>query len=364
MQNSDIYGEISAALIAWFQQARRDLPWRRTQDPYAIWVSEVMLQQTQVATVVPYYERFLARFPTVEALAAADLDEVLALWQGLGYYGRARHLHAAARIVRDTLGGELPRGVQALRALPGIGEYIAAAIASTAFGLPEPALDSNVIRVITRVFNVAEDPQRAPVRRTLRAHARALLPPDRPALGNQALMELGAVICVARNPDCPRCPINAYCTARALGVQNERPVRRPRAALPHRHLVAALISREGRLLLVRRVPRGLLGGLWELPGGQRAPSEAPTTALARILWADLGITATVGALRVTTTRTYSHFRAATAVYACATTSHPTPAGPWDGAQWLAPDEVPRYALTGATLQALRAIGWLPAAPTE
>ena len=360
MQNSRTYSVISAALVAWFQEARRDLPWRRTKDPYALWVSEVMLQQTQVATVVPYYERFLARFPTVEALADADLGEVLALWQGLGYYGRARNLHAAARIVRDEMGGHLPRDVDALRALPGIGEYIAAAIASTAFDVRAPSLDSNVIRVITRVFDVDTDPNLAPARRLIRDHARALLPPEQPGLVNQAIMELGAVICVARNPDCPRCPINAYCAARALGIQNARPVRRPRRELPHRDLVAALIAREGRLLIVRRVPRGLLGGLWELPGGEPQPGEDAAAALARILRAELGIEVEAGSLAVTTARTYSHFRAATAVHRCAATGVPAPTGPWDAAQWLSPAEAPRYALTGATLQALRAIVWLPA----
>ena len=359
MQNFRTYSEISAALVAWFREARRDLPWRRTTDPYALWVSEGMLQQTQVATGVPYYERFLARFPTVEALADAELGEVLALWQGLGYYGRARNLHAAGRIVRDEMGGRLPQDVDALRALPGIGEYIAAAVASTTFGVPVPALDGNVIRVITRVFDVDTDPNLASARRLIREHARALLPPEQPGLLNQAIMELGAVICVARNPDCPRCPINAYCAARALGIQNERPVRRPRGELPHRDLVAALIAREGRLLIARRVPRGLLGGLWELPGGEVQPEEAPGAALARVLRAELGLEIAVGPLAVTTARTYSHFRATTAVYRCSASSAAAPTGPWDAAHWLAPNEAPRYALTGATLQALRAIAWLP-----
>ena len=362
MQNSGVYSEISARLLAWFQEARRDLPWRRTRDPYAIWVSEVMLQQTQVAAVIPYYERFMARFPTVESLATADLGEVLAMWQGLGYYGRARNLHAAARIVRDEMGGHLPREAEALRALPGIGEYIAAAVASTAFGVAEPAVDGNVIRVIARVFDVEQDPTRAPARRLIREHAGALLRRDRPGLSNQALMELGAVICVTRNPLCPQCPINAYCAARAMGIQDERPVRHPRGELPHRDLVAALIAHEGRLLLVRRVPRGLLGGLWELPGGELRPGEGPAAALARILREGLGLEVEVGALRATTARTYSHFRATTAVYDGRLTG-PSAANPreaWDRAHWLAPGEVDRYALTGATLQALRALEWLPA----
>lgn len=360
MQNSGTNRAISAALMVWFLQACRDLSWRRTQDPYAIWVSEVMLQQTQVSTVIPYFERFMARFPTVESLADADLGEVLALWQGLGYYGRARHLHAAARVVRDEMGGHLPRDVAALRALPGIGEYIAAAIASIAFGVAEPAVDGNVTRVIARALDVAQDPSRAPVRRLIRAHARALLRPDRPGLSNQALIELGALICLPRNPLCPRCPINAHCVARALGTQAERPARRARGELPHRDLVTALVARQGRLLIVRRVPRGLLGGLWELPGGERLAGEQPEGALARILRADLGIEAEVGPLRVTTSRAYSHFRATTAVYDCRLTGDTTnPRGPWDRAHWLDPGEAQRYALTGATLQALRALAWLP-----
>jgi A/G-specific adenine glycosylase len=321
-----------------------------------------MLQQTQVPTVVPYYERFMARFPTVESLADADLGEVLALWQGLGYYGRARNLHAAARTVRDEMGGNLPQDVDALRALPGIGEYIAAAIASIAFGVAEPAADGNVVRVIARVYDVAEDASRAPTRRLIRAHARALLQPGQPGLSNQALMELGALICVPRDPLCPQCPINAHCAARALGIQEERPVRRARGELPHRDLVAALIAHQGRLLIVRRVPRGLLGGLWELPGGEPQPGEDPAAALARILTANLGLEAEVGPLHVTASRTYSHFRATTAVYDCRLTSDGTakPRGAWDRAHWLAPGEANSYALTGATVQALRTIEWLPA----
>jgi len=368
MQISRTYSAISAALAAWFQEAHRDLPWRRTKDPYAVWVSEVMLQQTQVPTAVPYYGRFMARFPTVEALACADLGEVLALWQGLGYYGRARNLHAAARIVHEKMGGHLPRDVDALRALPGIGEYIAAAVASIAFDVAEPAVDGNVTRVIARVFDIAEDPTRTPGRRVIREHARALLTLDHPGLSNQALMELGALICVPRSPLCPRCPINAHCTARALGIQEQRPVRRARGEIPHRNLAAALIARKGRLLIVRRVPQGLLGGLWELPGGEPLVDEEPSRALARILREDLSLEVQVGPPRVTTARTYSHFRATTAVYDCRLTSGlasgttPSPRGVWDRAGWLAPHEAPRYALSGATLQALRALAWLPVEP--
>ncbi|NLD42329.1 MAG: A/G-specific adenine glycosylase, partial [Chloroflexi bacterium] len=193
---------IQEALLAWYAAERRDLPWRRTSDPYSIWVSEVMLQQTQVATVIPYYQRFLSAFPTVCALAAADLDRMLALWAGLGYYARARHLHAAARLVMERHGGEVPGDPAAFRALPGVGPYIAAAVLSIAFGQDVAAIDTNAARVLCRLFDYAGDLTRAAGKRTLRALAAALLPAGRAAEHNAAMMELGATICLARGPRC------------------------------------------------------------------------------------------------------------------------------------------------------------------
>jgi A/G-specific adenine glycosylase len=265
-------------LLSWFDRHRRDLPWRRTRDPYRIWVSEVMLQQTRVEAVVPYYERFLARFPTVADLANAPIDEVLALWSGLGYYQRARQLHAAARRIADE--GEFPRTLDRLLELPGVGSYTAAAVASIAFGLAVPVLDGNVERVMARRLALAEDPRRGASRALLMTAAAALLDPSRPGDGNQALMELGATLCLPRQPRCELCPLRPGCVAAEEGRPELYPTPRRRRRTEIRQLLVAVVaSRENpdRVLLFRRLPRlppeapgtspspGLPAGAWELP---------------------------------------------------------------------------------------------------
>ncbi len=250
-------------LLSWYDRHRRDLPWRRDRDPYRVWISEVMLQQTRVETVVPYYRRFLERFPDVHALAAAPLEEVLARWSGLGYYRRARQLHAAAgRIAREGF----PETAEAWRELPGIGEYTAAAVASIAFGEAAPVLDGNVERVTARLLALDEDPKRAAPRRRLREAAAALLDPERPGDGNQALMELGARICTPRSPECPRCPLGPGCEARRLGEPERFPAPRERRRAVRLRRVVAVVERDGRRLLFRRgAQEELLAGFWELP---------------------------------------------------------------------------------------------------
>lgn len=269
--------EFAAALLDHFDAHRRAMPWRDTADPYAIWVSEVMLQQTRVETVRSYYERWLRRFPTVAALAEADVDEVLREWQGLGYYSRARNLHRAARLVRERHGGTVPRDQAALRALPGVGEYTAGAVASIAFGAAVPAVDGNVRRVLARLYDL-----RDPGPGELRVLAAALIPEDRPGDFNQALMELGATICTPRSPSCHVCPVATWCAARAAGVQEERPARKRRRPVPETMIETVVVARPDlSLLLVRRPDRGLLGGLWEFPardGDRDAGSDAPVAA--------------------------------------------------------------------------------------
>ncbi|HEY6322991.1 MAG TPA: A/G-specific adenine glycosylase [Thermoanaerobaculia bacterium] len=265
-------------LLSWFDRHRRDLPWRRTRDPYRIWVSEVMLQQTRVEAVLPYYERFLARFPNVDDLASAPIDEVLALWSGLGYYRRARQLHAAARRIADA--GEFPRTLDRLLELPGVGSYTAAAVGSIAFGLAVPVLDGNVERVMARRLALAEDPKRGASRARLVAAAAALLDPSRPGDGNQALMELGATLCLPRQPRCQLCPLRPGCIAAGEGrPEMYPPPRRRRRTEIRQLLVAVVASRENpdRVLLFRRSPPvppeapgtspsvGLPAGAWELP---------------------------------------------------------------------------------------------------
>ncbi|HEX7118882.1 MAG TPA: A/G-specific adenine glycosylase [Longimicrobiales bacterium] len=303
--------DIRRRLLDFYDARARDLPWRRDADPYRVWVSEIMLQQTRVETAVPYYERWLERFPTVDALAEAPIDDVLHAWAGLGYYSRARNLHRAAQVVRERHRGTLPDDPDALRDLPGIGDYTAGAIASIAFGRPEPAVDGNVRRVLSRLYDLP-DPGAA----ELRARAAALVDADRPGDFNQALMELGATVCTPRTPACDGCPLASHCRARAAGTQLERP--RPKRAKPVPECdvgTAIVVAPGGALLLVRRPDDGLLGGLWEFPGEPVRPGEASVEAARRAAAAAVG-----GAGTATTTA-----RSATAAVAEAPAEAPAEA---------------------------------------
>jgi A/G-specific adenine glycosylase len=274
-----------------------------------------MLQQTRVETVVPYFERWMARFPTVMALAAADEQEVLSTWEGLGYYSRARNLHRAAQLV-VAQGGELPRKLDALRRLPGVGRYTAGAIASIAFGLDEPALDGNIRRVLARIFDVTE-PARAPQgERRLWELAATYLPPGRAGDYNQALMDLGATICLPHNPLCLLCPVAEFCQARALGVQEQRPVMEPKPQVPHYTVTAAVIHRAGKILIAQRPHDGLLGGLWEFPGGKVQAGEDLPTCLRREICEELGADIEVGEPLGVYRHAYTHFRITLHAFEC------------------------------------------------
>jgi A/G-specific adenine glycosylase len=296
-------GRIAARLLEFFDARRRDLPWRRSADPYRVWVSEVMLQQTRVATVLPCYERWLRRFPTLQALARASLDDVLVEWQGLGYYSRARNLHATARVVRERFAGRWPDTADGLRALPGIGEYTAGAVASIAFGRPEPAIDGNARRVLARLFDLEH-----PRARQLRSLALALIPADRPGDFNQALMELGAAVCTPRQPRCGRCPLRGDCLARAHGTERLRPARRARDPVPSCDVgVAVVVAPGDRMLLVRRPGHGLLGGLWAFPGAEPRRGESLRAAAARAARAaGAGVRARDGEAIGTVPHAFSH----------------------------------------------------------
>lgn len=259
------------ALLSWFDRHRRDLPWRRSKDPYTIWVSEVMLQQTRVETATPYFERFMERFPTVQSLAAAAIDEVLTSWSGLGYYRRARQLHLAAQeIVRA--GGEFPLNPTEWQRLPGVGAYTAAAVCSIAYGVAEPAIDGNVERVIARLLALEADPKAASGRKLIVAEARALVDSQRPGDSNQALMEIGAMICKPRAPRCATCPLRGACSAAARGEPERYPARKPRRAAEDIRRTVAVVTDEERILFIRRPEASKqMAGLWELPWVDAAP---------------------------------------------------------------------------------------------
>jgi len=326
-------GRIQQALLAWYGDNARDLPWRRSRDPYRVWLSEVMLQQTRVETVLPYYERWLERLPTVAALAAADEETVLRLWQGLGYYRRARNLHRAARAIVEERGGRWPASAAEWRQLPGVGRYTAGAIASITRGEPAAVVDGNVKRVLARLFLIDEPVDDAATLRRLWLLAESLVPAAAPGDFNQALMELGARICRPRRPRCDLCPLRPDCRGRRAGVAESLPRRRRRRPIPHRQEVAALVVRGGRYLLGRRPP-GLLGGLWEFPGGPVAEGESPPQALARALVERLGIEVDVGPRLAAVDHAYSHLKVTVALYRCRLTGGELRPAYHTAARWL------------------------------
>ena len=307
---------LAGRLLQWYTVHGRDLPWRRTRDPYRLWVAEVMLQQTQVGTVIPYYRRWLKRFPTLRALASAPSSAVLAAWEGLGYYSRARHLHCAAQKIVEEHGGRLPRTVDSLRRLPGIGRYTAAAIASIAFDVDAAVLDGNVKRVLARVFDVRDDVKTARGEKRLWELAERLAPRGRTGDYNQALMDLGATICTPRAPACAICPLRAMCAARKLGVQLERPVTRKRLPVPHHLLAAGVVRKAGRVLIVQRPPGQLLGGLWAFPAGRCAAGKSEAGCLRRILREQWGLQVRVDAQTQTLTHAFTHLHVTQRVFDC------------------------------------------------
>ncbi len=334
-------------MLDWYDAERRDLPWRRTRDPYRIWVAEVMLVQTQVDTVIPYYERFVERFPDPRALAAADLDEVLKLWEGLGYYARARNLHNAARILVERYAGKLPSDETRLRTLPGIGPYVAAALASIAFDRPVAAVDGNLRRVLSRVYDLP-----SPSAKALRELAGPIVA-QRPGDVNQALMDLGSRVCTPRAPRCGDCPVAKLCRARARGTIDARPGRRPRRARPHYDIAAGLVWREGgELLIAKRPADGLLGGLWEFPGGKCEPGEPLEAALVREIGEELGIEVEPGPKIAAVEHAYSHFAITLHAFHCRyRAGTPKPLGCQEFA-WVKPGDLGRYAFPAANRRVL------------
>ncbi len=311
---------LAERLVDWHTRHQRALPWRDApagrRDAYRVWISEIMLQQTRVETVVDYFERWMARFPTVEALAAADLHDVLKQWEGLGYYARARNLHKAAQRIVAEYGGRLPDTRAAILDLPGIGAYTAGAILSLAYAQPEPILDGNVKRVLARLFDIDRPINEPAVLRELWSLARALVeaaPVGQAGDCNEGVMELGATICTPQSPLCLLCPLADLCRAAAAGTQAERPVMPPRKQTPHYDVAAGIIWQgepyRSRVLIAQRPADGMLGGLWEFPGGKRDPEDVDLPAcLRREIDEELAIAIDVGDLVTTVKHAYTHFR--------------------------------------------------------
>lgn len=346
-------------LLAWYDEHKRDLPWRRQQDPYAVWLSEVMLQQTRVETARGYFERFLQRFPTVTDLALADESQVLKMWEGLGYYSRARNLHRAAQAVVEHHDGRLPATYDALLGLPGVGPYTAAAVSSIAFDAPHPAIDGNVVRVMSRVLRLEEDPRRASTRAAILRAGQQLMPDVSTASAgdwNQAMMELGARVCVPSSPRCEDCPVSRWCRARQeLPDPSVLPVRAPRAQRPHLQVTAAIIRHNGKLLIAQRPDGGMLAGLWEFPGGKQEPGETLEACLRREIEEELGIVIDVEECVASVDHEYTHLSITLHAFSARYRSGQTQALECAAFEWIDIERLHDYTLPRADHKVLEAM---------
>lgn len=329
--------QVRQRLLAWFEKHRRPLPWRQTRHPYAILVSEILLQQTTVEAAQPFFERFLQRFPTIHDLAKASLEEVLQVWAGIGYYARARHLHETAKRIVEEFGGQIPSDFETLLQLPGIGRYTAGAIASIAFSKRVPALDTNAIRVLSRLLGWRGDPKSATFQKRLWDAAMALLPDEAPGEFNQALMDLAALICLPEAPKCPLCPLQPLCAAAASGVPEQFPTSPQRRRWRERCEVACVIWREGYLLVAQRA-EGWWQGLWECPRGEMLPDESPLNAAERLASERLGLTVTAQAILTTLTHTITVHRIALTAVECRYRSGELRLQGYQDARWLPLEE--------------------------
>jgi A/G-specific adenine glycosylase len=303
-------------LLAWYGLHQRRLPWRETTDPYAIWVSEVMLQQTQVAAAIPYYLRFLRRFPGPAELAGSDIQEVLKLWEGLGYYSRARNLHRAAGLVVSRFGGRVPDDPQAFQSLPGVGDYIAAAVMSIAFNHVLAVVDGNVKRVLARLLEMDTPVNHSRAHKDFMKPAARLICPQQPAAYNQALMELGALVCRPATPLCDACPLADVCLARRNGTTAAYPKRLAARKVPHRHLIVGIILKKKKLLVLRRPADGMLGGMWEFPAVSASLKKAAFQTVAKALASQTGLSVDVDRHLSRIRHAYSHFTLSADVYLC------------------------------------------------
>lgn len=343
--------DFRAALLSWYDANLRDLPWRNTKDPFAIWVSEVMLQQTRVTAVIPYYKRFLSRYPDITALANANGDDLLKLWEGLGYYTRIRNLHKAAKIVRDEHNGTIPDTFTGLLSLPGIGDYIASAVSSIAFGLTEAVVDGNVKRVFARLFTDPVPVNQPRSHKVIKAYATKLLDGDRPGDFNQAMMELGATICTPQTPLCALCPIKKFCAAFSCDRVSDFPVREKKKAIPFYPIACgAVLHKDGRVLVTKRPEEGFLGGFWEFPGGKIQKGETAKEAAKRELLEETGLLVTPKEDLITIRHAYTHFKIELTLWICALEDAEKKTVSLNGPvawRWVEAEELDQLAFPGA-----------------
>ena len=331
-------------LLQWYELNARDLPWRRTKDPYRIWISEVMLQQTRVETVIPYYQKWMEAFPDLVSLNAASEEDILRVWEGLGYYRRVENIIKTSGILAAEYAGEFPRSINQLKKLPGIGDYIAGALASIALGMDEIALDGNGMRVLSRLFEYRHPINEGKNKKALAQYMRDMIPSGRAGQFNQAVMDLGSQICTPRNPLCDECPIRSECGAFENSSQSSYPVKRKRAPLPHYEVVAAVLQKDGKVLIDKRKAGGLLGGLWEFPGGKVEEGESYHEALVREIKEELGVDIQVLEDFGKYKHAYTHFKVSVFVFRSRITSGKPEALESDEIRWTAVEDLEKFAM--------------------
>ncbi|MBI9051707.1 MAG: A/G-specific adenine glycosylase [Anaerolineaceae bacterium] len=333
---------ITKNLLSWYQKNARQLPWRAIASPYRTFVSEIMLQQTRVETVLPYFERWMQTFPDINALASADEQLVLKMWEGLGYYSRARNLHKAAKLIVEKHNGQLPSSIEDLQKLPGIGPYTAGAIASIAFDQPAIAIDGNIRRVISRLSKITSTLSTPEFENACQETLKDLLPKTHAGDFNQALMDLGATICTPKSPVCSDCPLRKFCQAYSAGVQAQLPYRKRKAAVPHHIVTAGVISQNHQVLLCQRPNNALLGGLWEFPGGKLEKDETLAEALMRELVEELQIQVAVKQPIGVYDHAFTHFKITLHAFFCDILSgEPTPTEA-QNMQWVSLQDIEQY----------------------
>lgn len=342
------------SLLGWYAQNGRNLPWRDSADPYQIWISEIMLQQTQVKTVIPYYQRWLETFPTVTDLAQADLQAVLKVWQGLGYYARARNLHACAQQIVEQYNGVFPNQLEAVLSLPGIGRTTAGGILSAAYNLPISILDGNVKRVLARLIALSVPPKKA--LKSLWEWSDTVLDPDHPREFNQAIMDLGAMVCTPKAPNCSECPWQLYCQAYLSNLQSQIPMGETAAPLPHKIIGVAVIWNEQKQILIDKRPaKGLLGGLWEFPGGKVERGETLEECIKREIQEELAIEIEVQEHLITIDHAYTHFKVTLNVYHCRYLSGEPQPLECDEIRWVTLDEIEQFPFPKANEKIITAL---------